>query len=634
MQLHSSKHARKVAATVPQPYCRPSLDPTGLRFRRASTMSRFPQGTRIRKEFETGYFNGTIDAYDEVEGSYFYHITYDDGDEEHLSGVEELVEEYQAYERGQKKNIPSKRSRDEHNGKEDDSKDDNKRAAKKTRSRESNAEEEFADADEDDSESAEETEVDENVGSRKSPRLSLSKARERQPPARKARSNKLLKSVNTRIDDFFAPRKGGSSRSPVSIEDNDHDPDNESPTSATRSRKPIEARSMAGKSDENISSRKEGEVKEDTSKVKTQRRSFKPATKSSKRKRKSYGDDSDDAEASDWSEPPESSNSEDEAVMATMAQDLKELQSQETLTDPSDEEEKVPKKKSPVRRRKKKPVPKAKKASERKRDSGGPKKKMSESFQPINAPTYPKLSLDEIKRTKDYLDPCGMEATDDIIDGIIGKQLDKIGGLLARTLRGNALGTSKNPIRLGTACSGTDAPALALTLVQEQWALRQQAVSMHHEHVFSCENEPFKQAYLARNFDSKLYPDIGKLVDSSQENYVPTDVYGKAEALPSCNLFVAGTSCKNFSMLRSRYRIDIEDKGCSGETFLAAVEVLMQEKPETAIFENVLNAPWVSSLRIFESVFSQIVGEDERVHHRKGQALELLELKGHQAHQG
>ena len=37
---------------------------------------------------------------------------------------------------------------------------------------------------------------------------------------------------------------------------------------------------------------------------------------------------------------------------------------------------------------------------------------------------------------------------------------------------------------------------------------------------------------------------------------------------------------------------DIEDKGTSGETFLAAVEYLEQEQPAVAIFENVDKAPW------------------------------------------
>jgi site-specific DNA-cytosine methylase len=62
--------------------------------------------------------------------------------------------------------------------------------------------------------------------------------------------------------------------------------------------------------------------------------------------------------------------------------------------------------------------------------------------------------------------------------------------------------------------------------------------------------------------------------------------------LPPSNLFVAGTSCKNFSMLRSTKKLDIEDMGCSGETFLAACELLFKEKPKYAIFENVDGAPW------------------------------------------
>lgn len=45
-------------------------------------------------------------------------------------------------------------------------------------------------------------------------------------------------------------------------------------------------------------------------------------------------------------------------------------------------------------------------------------------------------------------------------------------------------------------------------------------------------------------------------------------------------------------MLRSTKRLDIEDMGCSGETFLAACELLFKEKPKYAIFENVEKAPW------------------------------------------
>jgi hypothetical protein len=169
---------------------------------------------------------------------------------------------------------------------------------------------------------------------------------------------------------------------------------------------------------------------------------------------------------------------------------------------------------------------------------------------------YKDLSLETIYNEKEFLDPCGMEGTDDIISRLVGDQVDKIGPLLRRALEENRIGSKSNPLKLGTACSGTDAPSLALTLVKEQMEQRGYGDEFHYQHEFSCENDPFKQAYLARNFDSILYPDIGKLTDDP-----PRDVYGRDQEIPPFNLFVAGTSCKNFSMLRTKYRIDIEDKG-------------------------------------------------------------------------
>ena len=105
--------------------------------------------------------------------------------------------------------------------------------------------------------------------------------------------------------------------------------------------------------------------------------------------------------------------------------------------------------------------------------------------------------------------------------------------------------------------------------------------------MISCEIEPFKQAYLQNNFDSIIYPDIGKL--SSDET---RDIFGVVQPIPPGNFFIAGTVCKNFSMMRGAERIDIEDRGQSGETFLAAVEFLDQQGHEFALFENVIGAPW------------------------------------------
>jgi hypothetical protein len=184
-----------------------------------------------------------------------------------------------------------------------------------------------------------------------------------------------------------------------------------------------------------------------------------------------------------------------------------------------------------------------------------------------------------------------MECSDDIVERLVGEQVDKLGGLLKRAMENKEIGSKENPLQLGTACSGTDAPALALTFVQEQLEQRGLGGLFNCTHEFSCEVDPFKQGYLERNFDSVLYPDITKLSDES-----PLDVYGQVKEIPPFNMLVAGTSCKNFSMLRSTRRLDIEDKGCSGETFLGAVEVLLKEKPKFAIFENVTGAPWVSIL--------------------------------------
>jgi site-specific DNA-cytosine methylase len=111
----------------------------------------------------------------------------------------------------------------------------------------------------------------------------------------------------------------------------------------------------------------------------------------------------------------------------------------------------------------------------------------------------------------------------------------------------------------------------------------------------SCEIEPFKQAYIARNFPGvPLFPDITKLsaIDEDGNGDKVVDVYGRPQYIPGGDLFVAGTSCKDFSMLKTTRRKDIQDKGQSGETFLAAVEFLDLYQPPFAIFENVDGAPW------------------------------------------
>ena len=68
-------------------------------------------------------------------------------------------------------------------------------------------------------------------------------------------------------------------------------------------------------------------------------------------------------------------------------------------------------------------------------------------------------------------------------------------------------------LRVATMCSGTESPLLALGLSQE-YIEELYEVKLETQHVFSCEIEPFKQAYIERNFEPAiLFRDICELGD-------------------------------------------------------------------------------------------------------------------------
>lgn len=67
------------------------------------------------------------------------------------------------------------------------------------------------------------------------------------------------------------------------------------------------------------------------------------------------------------------------------------------------------------------------------------------------------------------------------------------------------------PLRVATMCSGTESPLLALELIRRSIEA-QYGVNLGIEHVFSCEIEPFKQAYIERNFQPPiLFRDVCEL---------------------------------------------------------------------------------------------------------------------------
>jgi hypothetical protein len=196
-----------------------------------------------------------------------------------------------------------------------------------------------------------------------------------------------------------------------------------------------------------------------------------------------------------------------------------------------------------------------------------------------------------------YIDPCGMDTIDRGVEIIVQQQVRTVRELLSskrlvkrmQRLRKATSSTNAPSVRLQTACSGTDAPAIALALVEEAMTELGQSEDFSFEHVCSCESEPFKQAYITRNFPGvPVYPDITKLCDDDT-----TDVYGAPKPVPDGDLFVAGTVCKDFSGRNWRGKKDLDDGGKSGETFFAAVECLNKFKPKFSVFENVKGAPWV-----------------------------------------
>lgn len=72
---------------------------------------------------------------------------------------------------------------------------------------------------------------------------------------------------------------------------------------------------------------------------------------------------------------------------------------------------------------------------------------------------------------------------------------------------------SGRKLRVATMCSGTESPLLALELIQKS-INEQHGIYLDIEHVFSCEIEPFKQAYIERNFHPPLlFRDVCELGD-------------------------------------------------------------------------------------------------------------------------
>lgn len=148
------------------------------------------------------------------------------------------------------------------------------------------------------------------------------------------------------------------------------------------------------------------------------------------------------------------------------------------------------------------------------------------------------------------------------------------------------------PLRVATMCSGTEAPIIALQKISKA-LLEDHQREFKFESVFSCEIEPFKQAYIERNFKPPiLFRDVCELGNG----YAHT-AYGSLVAVPGqVDLLVAGTSCVDYSGLNTKQK-GLEDGGESGQTFMGMLRYVKKENPTIVILENVSGAPWTDEIQ-------------------------------------
>lgn len=143
-------------------------------------------------------------------------------------------------------------------------------------------------------------------------------------------------------------------------------------------------------------------------------------------------------------------------------------------------------------------------------------------------------------------------------------------------------------------CSGTESPLLALDLICKAVEGRH-GIPLKVEHIFSCEIEPFKQAYIERNFAPPLlFRDIREL-DGDEA----TTAYGAVRPVPGgVDVLIAGTSCVDYSNLNNQSKT-IEQKGESGQTFWGMLGWVRRHRPPIVIQENVCSAPWESMVKYY-----------------------------------
>ena len=125
-------------------------------------------------------------------------------------------------------------------------------------------------------------------------------------------------------------------------------------------------------------------------------------------------------------------------------------------------------------------------------------------------------------------------------------------------------------IRVGTDCSGLEAPVLSL-----------RALGLTHEHLFSSEIKEKARKFIAMNFMPSSHAST-----RGGTSFISDDMLARVSStLPYVELYIVGFPCKPFSHLRCGKSGGFKEK--AAKPFIKLLNVLKEMMPALAILENV-----------------------------------------------
>lgn len=158
---------------------------------------------------------------------------------------------------------------------------------------------------------------------------------------------------------------------------------------------------------------------------------------------------------------------------------------------------------------------------------------------------------------------------------------------------------SKPTLRVGTVCSGTDAPIVALNQLLSVLSEGSESGRIEMEHAFSCENVKFKRDFIAETSKpSLLFNDVTEIASSGSG--VCHD--GVTRDVPQdFNVLIAGTECVDFSSLSTSPK-GLKGGGRSDITFHATHKLAEKFSPAIVILENVAKCPAEEMMEAYEDI--------------------------------